>query len=341
MKRGMKQRLILLHVAACISLAGAGEPLVFAYYYPWYVADDWSRHAYVGTPLLGTYGTDQPKTAEQHVTWCADHGIDGLFVSWWGAEHLAARHLDRGLLKAANLERVQFALFYESLGLLDRQDGLEDGVVDFSSPEVMAALVADFRHLKQRYFHHPQYLKLDGRPVVGLYVTRTFKGFTRQHLDNLRKAIGTEVYAIADEAFFGKQAAPESARNDGTVFDAYTAYNMFENARVREGDSALSYQAREAFPVFRAWARQVTFIPAVFPSYADFRGNKPLPGTPADFATLLDAAASIGERRPSPAPRMVLLTSFNEWWEGTTIEPTEEYGRAYLDVIRRFTARPE
>ena len=29
------------------------RPLVLAYYYPWYVKGDWSRHKYVGTPKLG------------------------------------------------------------------------------------------------------------------------------------------------------------------------------------------------------------------------------------------------------------------------------------------------
>ena len=307
---------------------------VFAYYYPWYEAGDWSRHGYAGTPVLGKYGTDSPKVAQQHIDWCARHHVDGLFVSWWGKDHLAARHLNAGLMKASNLDQIQFALFYESLGLLDDKDGAADGVVDFGKPKVMAALVADFRHLKRNYFGHASYWKISGRPVVGLYVTRTFKGFKADHARQLRDEIDADVYLIADEAFFGEQASPETARNAGDAFDAYTAYNMFENAKVRDGDTALTYQSREAFPVFRRWANRENFLPAIFPSYADFRGHKKLPGTPADFTTLLDAATTIAQRSDASGPPVVFVTSFNEWWEGTTIEPAREYGSEYLEAIR-------
>lgn len=285
--------------------------------------------------MLGTYGTDAPAVAEQHIDWAADARIDGFFISWWGSTHLAAKHLQAGFLQAPNIARIRFALYYECLGLLDDKDGAHDGVVDFAKPAVLEAFIADLQTLDESYFKHPQYITIDGRAVLGLYVTRTFRNFTAAHMRELRNAVKTPMYLIADEAFFGRQSKPASARNSGPLFDAYSAYNMFENALVREGESALSYQAREAFPIFREWAREVPFIPGVFPSYSDFRGHKPLPGTAAEFATLLDAAASIGSR-PTP---MVLVTSFNEWWEGTTIEPAKEYGDSYLNVIRDFAAR--
>jgi hypothetical protein len=328
----MRMRALILLALALPALAGS--PQILAYYYPWYIADDWSRHGYVGTPVLGKYGTDAPAVARQHIDWAADAGIDGFFVSWWGQKHLAARHMRAGFLKAPNLARIKFGLYYECLGLLDDQDGKQDGVVDFAKPAVLEAMIAHFQHLDREYFSHPQYLKVDGKAVVGLYVTRTFRSLTVEHIAELRQTIRTPMYLIADEAFFGRQVKPETAHNSGPLFDAYSAYNMFENALVREGESALSYQAREAFPIFRQWAKSCTFIPGIFPTYKDFRGHKPLSGTPAEFATLLDAAANIA----SPDLPMVLLTSYNEWWEGTTIEPAKEYGATYLDVIRDFKA---
>ncbi len=327
---------LAFHLVSGISFAGSGpqKPIIMAYYYPWYIAGDWSRHKYVGTPVLGKYGTDSPKVAKKHIDWCAKYRIDGLFISWWGAKTLTDRHLKKGLLKAPNLDKTSFAIFYEAFGRLDPKDGEKDGIVDFSQPKVMKTFISDFQYLAKNYFNHPQYWKLSRRPVVGVYVTRAFRGFTKDHLARLRKAIGVDVYIIADEVFMGRQSSPKTARNGKEVFDAYTAYNMMENSKVREHDTALSYQSREAFPIFRKWAKQTTFIPGVFPSYSDFRGNKTLAGSPEDFATLLDAAVSIATQPGSPVPPVVLVTSFNEWWEGTTIEPTKEYGNKYLEIIR-------
>ena len=33
---------------------------------------------------------------------------------------------------------------------------------------------------------------------------------------------------------------------------------------------------------------------------------------------------------------VVMITSFNEWWEGTSIEPSVKYGFQYLDLTRKF-----
>lgn len=326
-------RHLLLALLALPVLAGA--PQVIAYYYPWYIEGDWSRHGYVGTPELGKYGTDSPAVATQHIDWAADAGIDGFLVSWWGDKHLTSQHMAAGFLKAPNLSRLTFALYYECLGLLDDKDGKPDGIIDFDKPAVLAALIADIKSIEAQYFSHPQYIKVEGKALLAMYVTRTFRNFNEAHMTALRKAVKTPMYLVADEAFLGRQSKPDTALNGRASFDAFSAYNMFENARVREGESALSYQAREAFPIFRQWASDAPFIPGVFPSYEDFRGHKPLPGTPAEFATLLDAAVNIG----SAQPPMLFVTSFNEWWEGTTIEPTKEYGHSFLDVIRDFSKK--
>jgi hypothetical protein len=316
--------------------ADAEKPLVLAYYYPWYQAGDWSRHGYVGTPILGKYGTDSPKVAEQHIDWCADHGIDGVFVSWWGRDHMTDKHLKAGLLKSNNLRRIKYGMYYESLGILDETDGKKDGVVDFAEKGPLQRMIADFKIIAADHFNHPQYLKFNGRPVVGFYVSGTFKNFSRKHLEQLNEAIGQRIYAIGDEAFFWDQAKPSTSRNGSGAFDAYSAYNLFEPKCVQDGDTALTFQSREVFPIFRDWASEVPFFPGIMPSYHDFRGHPVLAGTPQDFATILKAASAIAKSPEPGVPPMIFLTSFNEWWEGTTVEPAEEYGTKYLEVIRDF-----
>lgn len=323
--------------------AGADEkPLVLAYYYPWYHKGDWTRHDYAGTPVLGEYGTDDPKIAERHITWAADGGIDAFVVSWWGPDHLCAKHTATGLLRAKNLKRIRFCMIYESLGRLDRADGKEDAKCDFADARVRKQFVDDLKHLRKTYFDHPQYLKVGDKPVVVLYVTRTFRGFDRATLEAAEKAAGVDVFAIADEPFFWDQADPTTARHgvdkDGrSVFDAYTPYNLFENQFVRDGESATDYVTRVGAPLYEKWSAKTVVYPKVMPSYKDFRGHKPLAGGIDGFVAQLDAAARIPNPPHLPqAPRMVFVTSFNEWWEGTTIEPAKEYGSSYLDALVKW-----
>ena len=65
----MKRFLLLIALVGWSPPLQAAEPpndLLLAYYYPWYLQDDWSRHGYTGTPVLGKYGTDNPRTAARH-----------------------------------------------------------------------------------------------------------------------------------------------------------------------------------------------------------------------------------------------------------------------------------
>lgn len=317
-----------------------GEPKpvdVIAYYYPWYHGGDWSRHPYVGTPVLGEYGTDDPDAARLHIAWCVEAGIDGLCVSWWGEGSQTDQHLQAGLLAADNADDITFCIYYESLKL-DGLDGEHDVSVDFAHPAVMTQMIEDFRYLKETYFERGNYYTIDGRPVVGLYVTRVFVGFSAEHADRLREAVGVEVFLIGDEVYYGPQDSPDTARHGPGVFDAVSAYNMHTDPRINDGEPAWDYMQREAWPVYRNWAQDehVWFMPKVMPSYEDFRGHDSLAGSAEGFGLMLASAAEMAAGDPAGSRGVVFITSFNEWWEGSTIEPAEEYGTSYLDAIRRW-----
>ena len=71
------------------------------------------------------------------------------------------------------------------------------------------------------------------------------------------------------------------------------------------------------------------------PSYKDFRGNKVLPGNAVEFGKIIELMKSLPLKPVGKGVgRIFLLTSFNEWWEGTTVEPAKEYGTGYLEVLR-------
>jgi hypothetical protein len=164
-------------------------------------------------------------------------------------------------------------------------------------------------------------------------------------LDKIKKEVGEDILIIADDPFFRANAAPETAqngiKNGKPVFEAYTAYNMYEWGKVQEGESAANYMLREALPIFEEWSRGTVFFPNILPKYHDFReGHKPLVGDEAGLLTQLKTFACLP--RPSwyrnEFPDLMFVTSFNEWWEGSSIEPDvkDAYGYTFLDTIKAF-----
>ena len=66
----------------------------------------------------------------------------------------------------------------------------QDDLGTFENPN-FNNLVPDFRYLANNYFQDPNYLKIDGRPVVFMYLTRAYfnSQASRDAVANLRAAI--------------------------------------------------------------------------------------------------------------------------------------------------------
>jgi hypothetical protein len=117
-------------------------------------------------------------------------------------------------------------------------------------------------------------------------------------------------------------------------FRTVTAYNMHYRPdflqAVRGQFEAADRAARD---------HGMRLVPNVMPGYDD----TPLRGTGrvtinrrrGDFQRECFAVAApfVDDDQP-----MLLITSFNEWHEGTELEPSEEYGEKYLDLTRNLVA---
>eukprot|EP00978_Attheya_sp_CCMP212_P019101 scaffold53096_cov53-Attheya_sp.AAC.1 len=317
------------------SLPSSGELLYLSYYYPWYNQGDWSRHEIQDIPELGLYGTDDPALAEQHIEWAIHAGISSWVVSGWGPGSLSNRHFAQGILKADNIGQIKFCMLYESMKLTG---SFEDGTAQ-------SKLTSDIRSIRDEYFDHPSYLCLNGRPVIVLYITRfTFgQGFGSHVLDAIRDELDEDIFFIADEPFFGNghddpDTAGNGIRNGEPVFETYMTYNMYQHKKVIPGETASDFMLREAMPIFERWSEKTLFFPNVLPMlYHNFRGKKPLGGNTEDVLRQLEAISCL--KRPDgydhSYPDLVFVTLFNEWWEGSQIEPNNEnrYGFEFIDAL--------
>lgn len=78
-------------------------------------------------------------------------------------------------------------------------------------------------------------------------------------------------------------------------------------------------------------------VPSVLPGFDNTGSNRTTPSTKRCITGSLDESKGFCEEAKEladPGIRMVMVTSFNEWHEGTAVEPSVEDGYAYLGVIR-------
>lgn len=334
--------------------------LVGAYYYSWYPGN-WQSGYLRGrldppqAPVLGVYRSDDPEVARRHIAWCSRYGIDFLALDWWPRRKWLNEPIEKTLLRSENLGDIRFCIFFETQDLLFRRC---PGAEIFHDQVVRDSFLTEALEVAGKFFGHPRYLKVDGRPVMILYLTRTYSGLYAEALSEFRarcRRLGWDPYIIGDEVFW-QVASTERARALGLMgerggdcppasdrpqperigcFDAITAYNMYESgARAQAGygaDSRFIGEVEALWRRYRAAAGpEVAFVPDLIPGFNDRgtrlgSGHYALPrrgraGAP-EGSFLEDSFRRLGWPFLDPRLNMLMLTSFNEWNEDTSIEP--------------------
>jgi hypothetical protein len=315
------------------NIAAKDRFLIGAYFYPWYGAkrEHW-KDGYMGDPVLGEYDSSDALVINRQIDWATGHGIDFFAISWWGSLTREDIVLRDSILKSELAEEIQFVILYESTGRLRR---MVDGSIDFDDPQNRTTLIDDFTYIQNTYWKNSQYLRFAGRPVVILYLPRIYRGDVSGALETLRKTAqgrGDNVFIIGDEVYWSiyHPAEPERLR----LFDAVTAYNMHAS----ESGIAHNFSERvkEEYLSWKKMARNngVYFIPGIIPGFNDTKvrpeeNHPPIPRNLSLFAEQLD----VGFELADTTINMVLINSWNEWHEDTSIEPEKSYGFDYLDLL--------
>jgi glycoprotein endo-alpha-1,2-mannosidase len=331
----MKRALICLFFLSygLVQSAVSQDRHVSVFYYPWYGPDmHWdggymrSELSTAQPPLLGHYSVRDPETIVQHINWSESYGIDNWICSWWGPESWEDETMREYIVPRLDTSHVSYCLFYESAGLLDLNDGI---YFDAAKTETFRS---HFKYLAENFFSDPSYYKIDGRPVVYIYLTRTFKGDYQNAIRLVRQdllTLGWNVFLVGDEVYWG---SPNTTRI--STLDAITAYNMHGPHQYAGYPSQTSFIPDVAgkFSQYKlaAESRGVIFIPDILPGFND-RGTRLstnhyiIPtrvhmdsSHTSTFSQSIDMAIPYIDN----SLNAICITSFNEWHEDTQIEPT-------------------
>lgn len=335
--------------------------LVGAHYYVWYPSN--FKHGYLRgrlvppqTPALGLYDSNDPLIAEEHISLASQYGIDFFTLNWWPRRKEQNENLFKGFLQAKNIDDIRFCIFFETW---DLGFNVDSGATIFTD-EVVAHFESEILHLAELFFDHPSYLKIQGHPVLILYLTRTFSGMYREALLGVRSSLaerGYDPFIIGDEIFWGVISETDDAQGNPQgglgpqkerikLFDAIFGYNLYcWSMTDHAGYGAQSGFVNDKREIFRQYTEaalpDVGFVPTIIPGYND-RGVRLsqdhfiIPrqwdqGWPEGsfFEKSFDLLAF-----PflDPDLNMILITTWNEWNEDTAIEAMAEAPKTNRDL---------
>jgi len=304
-------RLLLLGLVACYLVAPAAhaqnERLVLAFYYAWFDQATWSSGKLSDQPAQ-PYDSRDRATIQRHVAQAKAAGIDALVQSWYGPSGGVNNMTEsnfRALLDISAQSGLRAAVDFEAQGPFFGSTG-----------DVQGALTA----LLAGHAKHPAYLKVNGRPVVFFWRQQRFSvdewAAIRQQVDPNHASIW-----IAEGVDLGYLR----------VFDGIHLYSVAWSADPASALVNFGAKARKAAQDaggFRYW------VATAMPGYDDLklRGGFARARNNGDYYR-----ASFSGATKSGAD-FVIVTSFNEWLEGTQIEPSISYGDAYLNLTRELAA---
>ena len=343
---------------------------VGAYYYPWYGKDFHHHGGYLRKfldprqwPQLGEYDDSNPATIAQHLAWSRQANINLWATSWWGPGSQEDNTTRNVILPHPDLGSHKIAILYESTG--------PNGRVRPSEGYTTQRVAGDMSYICQTYFNHPNYLRIDGRPVVIIYLSRlmdmvgALQSMTQLMRSAAQQTCGQNVFLVGDQVW-GEAPAYNVAYPPFSMLDAVTNYDVYGNMNhpPYAGQAAVdNYYRQQQDWRQRAWTSGVRYIPAVSPGYNDrgvrFADNhvglsRRLNST-SDEGSLLTAQLQQARYLTDPgAGNILLVNSFNEWHEDTQVEPCigvtttnpvnltgnlpyEGYGELFLDILRTET----
>lgn len=307
---------------------GSGERLVLAHYFAWFDGDGWRDCNISGgdTPLT-PYHSDDASAIARHVELARDIGLNGFTLHWFAPGDRTDRNFNLLLDQSQGTPFASTVVFSHHIW---------PGVIAPSAQTMANAL----SYLLNEYAAHPNFLRVDGRPV--LFFTDVYR--TTAASSRPPQQFWAEVRALVDP---NRQTLWIAEGLDPSYLDAFDGLYVF---KISHAAYPNDYQKNPQWAgQVRAWSEQTgqpkLWVGTISPGWDDLRsGCKPdvrVPNTPHRLGRANGATyEATFQAALSGNPDWLIVSSFNEWVEGTYIEPSQQYGDAYLrqtgELIRRF-----
>ncbi len=314
----------------------APRRLLMAHYMPWFQArpfsPQWGWHWTMNhydpdksvngqrqiashyEPLIGPYDSDDPDALECQVMLMKLAGIDGVIVDWYGDDDFmdygAVNRNTQRLIPILHRAGLRFAVCYEDQTVLKEIAG---GV--FPASQAVAHGRRLMQWMQTNFFSSPAYLTLAGRPVLLTFGTPYYDD---SQWDRIFSVLPRKPLYFT-----------ESDRREPTA-----SVGGFDWPDPRVGTEQALQQQADFLKRARAWPMS---IPAGFPRFHDIYQQA---GVGPSYGTIDDQdGRTYGDtltRALQSGAQIVQIVTWNDWGEGTQIEPSVQFGYRDLAATQRL-----
>ena len=307
--------------------------LILVHYMPWFEADPtarrwgwhWTMNKYDPNvvnddrraiaskyyPTIGPYDSGDPHVLEYHLLLMKIAGIDGVIADWYGIRDLwdyGIIHRNTGLLfEQARLHGLKVAICYEDKTIPNL---VKENRIAAGERVSHAAEVIDW--LGKQWFSMEHYARVGGKPLL--------LSFGHDGLDDKEwtKCLADAAEPIAYFSEHHKRTA---------------AVGGYDWPIPKEGLASIERFRRQS----KDWPQR---IPAAYPRFDDIYAEA---GIGANLGHVADRdgatfRSSLEASQKMAAPAVQLVT-WNDWGEGTMIEPSREYGTRDLQSVQQHRRR--
>jgi hypothetical protein len=330
-------------------------------------------HVQPRVPLWGYEDESDPTAMARKIAAAADHGIDVFLFDWYCYDDgfFLERGLEQGFFNAPNNDRLKFAIHWANHTWINIHPAklsarphidtpvLYPGTV---TPETFGTVV---RHTIGTYFKHPSYWLIDGCPYFSFYELGKLVeslgnvASTRAALDDFRAQTraagfpGLHLNAVVwGQPILPGGSTPTNPKElvSDLGFDSFTSYVWIHHGGLDTFPETDYNDCRDHYMQY--WERvetefDIPYLPNVtmgwdpsprtvqsdaylnvgYPFTPTLAGN-----TPVRFGETLERVKERLDRRSGL--NIFTINAWNEWTEGSYLEPDTKYGMAYLEAIR-------